>query len=89
MSTPATPWGIFFLFLLLISLVRNGLLHVQRTVATQELLLAEAIPPGFHLNVSESLTVEVHLGNVLSGHIWRPRGGEQDKEDKLRLICSL
>lgn len=75
MSTPAPPRGIFLSFLLLLSLVRNGLLHAQRTVATQELMLAEAIPPGFHLGAGESTLVEVHLGSVLIGHIWNPRGG--------------
>lgn len=57
MSTPASPWGIFLFFFLLLSLVKNGLLHAQRMVATQELLLAEAIPPGFHLSAGESLAV--------------------------------
>lgn len=68
-STPATPRGIFLVFLLLLSLVRNVLLHAQITVATQELLLAMAIPPGLHLSSRESSTVEVHLGNVLNGWI--------------------
>lgn len=42
----------------------------QRRVATQELLLAEAIPAGFNLSAGESSTVEVHLGNVLNRRIW-------------------
>ncbi len=71
-SAPASPPGHLPL---LLSLVKNGILHVQWTVATQELLLAEAIPAGFHLSTSESSTVEMHLGNVLNGRIWRHRGG--------------
>lgn len=60
------------------------MLREERTVATQELLLAEPIPPGFHLSASESLTLEVNLVHVLNGRMWRPRGGVQDKEDKLK-----
>lgn len=59
----------FFFLLLLLSLVRNGLLHAWRTVATHELLLAEAIPPGFDLGAGVSLALKVHLGNVINGRI--------------------
>lgn len=87
-STAASPWSVFLflLFLRLLSLVKNRLLHAQRTVATQKILQAEPIPPGFHLRAGETSTLKVHLENVLNGRIWKPRGDGYNVEDILKAL---